>query len=184
VRPFCVWFTGLSASGKTTSARALVEEINRSQCACVLFDGDAVRRAFAPRLGFTDEERARSVQLVGALANDALSEGRVAVCAAVSPFRAGRAECRGLIGTSRFVEVYVRTPLHVCQQRAPKGLYARAARGEVANISGLDAPYEPPLSPEITIETVQSTPDDIVALIMAYLREAGFIEPRGPKPEP
>jgi adenylyl-sulfate kinase len=175
---FCVWLTGLSGSGKTTTARALLTALAGPGMSCELLDGDEVRKRWSPSLGYTSAEREANVRRVGELAHAVVLSGRVAVCAVVSPFIAGRQAARALIGADRFVEVFVDTPLAVCQARDPKGLYARAQRGEVANVSGLDVPYERPPSPQIVLETVNSTAAGNAERIVRWLRGASLLPMR------
>ena len=167
---FCVWLTGLSASGKTTTANALAHALEAMSLQVAVLDGDDVRRRLSPDLGYSDVDRQTNVRRIGMLARDAVSTGAVAICAVVSPFRSGREECRVLIGPSRFVEVFVDAPIEVCEARDPNGLYRRARRGEVAHVSGLDAPYEPPLAPDVVLDTVRVPVEANVARIMACLR--------------
>ena len=174
-RGFCIWLTGLSASGKTTTARALVEALQRFGYETVTLDGDDVRSRLTPELGYSSADRSANVKRVGELARGGVGEGMAVVCAVVSPFAAGRAECCALIGPERFVEVFVDTPLAVCEQRDPKGLYAKARRGELSSVSGLDLPYEAPTSPDMVLDTVCSTVEANVARIVSCLRERRLI---------
>lgn len=169
-RGFCVWLTGLSASGKTTTATALGRALAAMALDVAVLDGDDVRRRLSPDLGYGDLDRQTNVRRIGMLARDAVESGAIAICAVVSPFRSGRDECRVLIGPSRFVEVFVDTPLDVCEARDPNGLYRRARRGEVAHVSGLDAPYEPPLAPDVVLDTVLAPVDANVSRILTCLR--------------
>ena len=148
-----IWLTGLSGAGKSTLARAVQLELNIKGCRTELLDGDAIRAVFP--CGFTRDERDLHVKHVGFLASRLAQHGVIAICALVSPYEASREWVRSLCG--RFVEVYVSTPIHVCEQRDVKGLYARARRGELRHLTGIDDPYEPPRRPAIALDTTAIT---------------------------
>jgi adenylyl-sulfate kinase len=175
VRGFCIWFTGLSGSGKTTTAKSLARALDHLGRESVLLDGDAIRQLHYPQLGFSRADREIHVLRIGQMARQAVADGKIALCALISPFASGREASRTLVGPERFVEVFVSTPLAVCRQRDPTRLYARANRGEVVEVSGLDAPYETPASPEILLETVTMTVDENVERILAHLRTARLL---------
>jgi len=145
-----IWFTGLSGSGKTTIARRVVERLEATGIPVEYLDGDAIREIF-PATGFSRAERDAHIRRVGYLASRLERHGVTVVASLVSPYRASRDFVRGLC--RRFVEVFVATPLEVCEQRDIKGLYAKARRGEIAQFTGIDDPYEPPPAPEVTIDT-------------------------------
>lgn len=171
----CLWFTGLSGSGKTTTAErvaALLEERGR---VVTMLDGDVVRQHLSRGLGFSREDRDENVRRVGFVAGEVVRHGGICVCALVSPYRATRAELRAMIGSEAFVEVFVDTPLEVCAARDVKGLYAGSERGEVSALTGVEDPYEPPLSPEIRLETVGRTVDENAATVIAYLEYRGLL---------
>ena len=151
----CVWLTGLSGSGKSTTAGILMRLLVERGCPATLLDGDVVRAALWKDLGFSKHDRDLNIRRIGFLAAEVVHGGGVAVCAAVSPYEATRSEVRALFKPGQFVEVFVDTPLDVCAQRDPKGLYARARRGELRGFTGIDDPYEPPRRPEITLDTVR-----------------------------
>ena len=177
----CIWFTGLSAAGKSTTADALtVLLLERGRQVSVL-DGDVVRTHLSSGLGFSKEDRDANVRRIGFVASEIVRHGGVAICAAVSPFRAARNDVRNMVGKNQFVEVFVDTPLEVCQQRDTKGLYAKARRGEITGFTGLDDPYEQPLNPEITIYTSSRTAKENATTILEYLIRNGFVrtEPGG-----
>ena len=157
VTGFCIWLTGLSGSGKTTTAVAIRQALATHGWRSTMLDGDEVRRTESPSLGYSRADRRRHVRRIGAMARDVVLRGEVAVCAVVSPFVADREACRALIGPGRFVEVFVNTPLAICEERDPKGLYARARRGEITEMCGIDLPYEAPPSPHLVLDTVSST---------------------------
>jgi sulfate adenylyltransferase len=170
----CVWLTGLSGAGKTTLSHHLSDALQQIEREHIVLDGDALR-ALTPGLGFTRSDRDKHVAMVAARAKHAVDDGAVAVCALISPYRAARAEARALIGTDRFLEVFVSTPVEVCERRDPKGLYRRYRRGEVVGLTGLDAPYEAPAAADLVIRTDDGLPEDHVEHITGLLRERGFI---------
>jgi sulfate adenylyltransferase len=134
-----------------------------------------VRIYLSAGLGFNKEDRDTSVRRMGFVAAEIVNHGGVAVCAAVSPYRATRNEVRNMVGADRFIEVFVDTPLEVCEQRDTKGIYVKARRGEIKNLTGINDPYESPQKPEIVIETDFSSPEQNTYSILAFLKERGFI---------
>ena len=140
-----------------------------------VLDGDVVRTHLSKGLGFSKEDRDTNIRRIGFVASEIVRHGGVAVCAAVSPYCATRNEVRNMVGSDRFVEVFVDTPLEVCEQRDAKGLYAKARRGEIKGFTGVDDPYEPPPNPEIRLDTVAHSPEENAKLILAYLIEQGFV---------
>jgi sulfate adenylyltransferase len=172
----CVWFTGLSGSGKSTTAEALVPLLQQQNREVTVLDGDVVRTHLSKGLGFNREDRDTNVRRVGYVAGEVVRHGGLVVAALVSPYRATRDEVRIMVGAGRFVEVFVDTPLDVVEQRDVKGWYAKARAGEVKEFTGVDDPYEPPLSPELTLQTVDTTPQANAALVLQYLGERGFVD--------
>jgi sulfate adenylyltransferase len=176
-RGTCVWFTGLSGSGKTTTAEALVPLLRDRGREVTVLDGDVVRTHLSAGLGFSREDRDTNVRRVGFVAGEIVRHGGLVLAALVSPYRVTRDEVRGLItglgGT--FVEVFVDTPLSVVEARDVKGWYARARTGEVREFTGLDDPYEPPTAPELTLRTIDTSPAANARLVLAYLDERGLI---------
>ncbi|HEX9983924.1 MAG TPA: bifunctional sulfate adenylyltransferase/adenylylsulfate kinase [Thermoanaerobaculia bacterium] len=170
-RGFCVWFTGLSGAGKSTTAELLVSRILEAGREVTLLDGDVVRTHLSKGLGFSKEDRDANVLRIGFVASEIVRHGGAVVCAAVSPYRAARNMVRELVGAQRFLEVFVDTPLEVCEARDEKGIYAAARRGEMRGVTGIDDPYERPLAPELTVETTTATPDANAEAILAMLRE-------------
>jgi len=177
-RGTCVWFTGLSGSGKSTTADVLVQLLRARGREVTVLDGDVVRTHLSKGLGFSREDRDTNVRRVGYVAAEVVRHGGLAVAALVSPYRGTRAEVREMVtGTGgTFVEVFVDTPLAVVEERDVKGWYARARAGEVNQFTGLDDPYEPPLAPEITLQTSDSTPEANARLVLAYLEEQGAVD--------
>ncbi|MCS6887810.1 bifunctional sulfate adenylyltransferase/adenylylsulfate kinase [Chloroflexus sp.] len=173
---FCVWFTGLSGAGKSTIASILnILLLERGRTPTVL-DGDVVRTHLSKGLGFSREDRDTNILRIGFVASAVVKAGGAVICAAVSPYRAARNECRAMIGSDQFIEVFVDTPLEVCEQRDVKGLYAKARRGELRGFTGIDDPYEPPVNPELVLTTTDVTPEENARKIIRYLEEKGFLE--------
>jgi sulfate adenylyltransferase len=175
VQGFCVWFTGLSGAGKTTTADVLTVKLLEYGRRVTVLDGDVVRTHLSKGLGFDKEDRDTNVRRIGYVASEVARHGGAAVCAAVSPYSAARNECRALVGHERFVEVFVDTPLEVCERRDTKGMYARARAGKLKSFTGVDDAYEPPTSPELVIETETRTAEENAEAILNYLAERGFI---------
>jgi len=177
----CVWFTGLSGAGKSTTAELLTTRLLEHGRQVTLLDGDVVRTHLSRGLGFSKEDRDANILRIGFVAAEIARHGGVAVCAAVSPYRAARNQVRAMVGADRFVEVFVDTPLAICEARDLKGMYARARRGELKGFTGIDDPYEPPERAEIVLDTVAASAEDNARRIVGYLREAGFVaSPPGP----
>jgi sulfate adenylyltransferase len=171
----CVWFTGLSGAGKSTTAEILTVMLQERGRQITLLDGDVVRTHLSHGLGFSKEDRDINIRRIGYVAAEIVRHGGVVLCAAVSPYRATRNDVRNMVGKDRFVEVFVDTPLEVCESRDTKGMYAKARRGEISGFTGIDDPYEPPEHPEITLRTVSVTPEANAEQILAYLLVKGFV---------
>jgi adenylyl-sulfate kinase len=163
----CVWFTGLSGAGKSTIADIVVAELRARGRKVELLDGDEVREHLSKGLGFSKADRDTNIRRIGWVASVLARNGVVAVTAAISPYRAVRDEVRGW--TENFVEVHVATTLDECEARDVKGLYARARAGEIPEFTGVSDPYEPPLAPEIRVETSGRTPAESAAEVVAWL---------------
>ncbi len=164
-----VWLTGLSGAGKSTIAIALEQRLHALGIHSCLLDGDELRLGINRDLGFTPEDRAENIRRAGEVARLMVDAGLVVIAAFISPYRADRQMVRERFAPGDFVEVFVDTSLAVCEQRDPKGLYARARRGEVPNFTGISAPYEEPLAPEVRIDTTGYTPDGAAALVLEHL---------------
>lgn len=166
----CVWFTGLPAAGKTTLARSVAALLEPLGVTTQVLDGDDVRAAFGHDLGYSPADRRLSAERLVRLALDALDDARIPLVAAVSPFRSDRAEARAVLEQrSVFFEVHVHAPITECIRRDPKGLYARARRGEISGLTGIDDPYEPPQWPEVLVRTDQESPRESAAQVFAAL---------------
>jgi len=168
-----IWFTGLSGAGKSTIARALAEQLRARGHNLELLDGDVVRQNLTKGLGFSKEDRDENIRRIGFVAHLLTRNGTIAIVSAISPYRAVREEVRQRIG--HFVEVYVSTPLAVCEARDVKGLYRKARSGEIQQFTGIDDPYEPPLTPEIECQTDRETVQQSLAKIEAALASWGYL---------
>jgi sulfate adenylyltransferase len=182
-RGFCVWLTGLSGAGKSTIADILVTLLMEHGRPATVLDGDVVRTNLSKGLGFSREDRDANILRIGFVAAEIVRHHGAAVCAAVSPYRATRDRVREMVGGLTFIEVFVDTPLEVCEQRDAKGMYAKARRGEIRGFTGIDDPYEAPLDPELRLTTTDCAPEDNARRIVAHLVKAGFLLDEGaPRP--
>jgi sulfate adenylyltransferase len=172
---FCVWFTGLSAAGKSTTAEILTALLQEHGRQVTVLDGDIVRTHLSHGLGFSKHDRDVNIRRIGFVASEIVRHQGAVVCAAVSPYRATRNDVRNMVGADRFVEVFVDTPLDECEHRDTKGLYSKARKGELQNFTGIDDPYESPLNPELRIETVGTNAEENAYRILDYLRKRGWI---------
>ncbi|HEU4933175.1 MAG TPA: bifunctional sulfate adenylyltransferase/adenylylsulfate kinase [Pyrinomonadaceae bacterium] len=172
---FCIWFTGLSASGKSTTAEILTVLLQEFGRQVTLLDGDVVRNHLSKGLGFSKEDRDSNIRRIGFVAAEIVKHQGTVICAAVSPYRATRNDVRNMVGAGRFVEVFVNTPLEECERRDVKGMYLKARRGEIKNFTGVDDPYEAPVQPELVIDTIANSAEDNARLIVKYLSERGFL---------
>ncbi len=175
---FCIWFTGLSGSGKSTTAEILTSLLLERGRQITLLDGDVVRTHLSKGLGFSPEDRDTNILRIGFVAGEIARHGGSVICAAISPYRATRNEARKMVGDN-FIEVFVDTPIEVCEQRDVKGLYARARRGQITGFTGVDDPYEAPANPEITLDTVNNDPLANARKIVEYLESQGLIVKNG-----
>jgi sulfate adenylyltransferase len=175
----CVWFTGLSGAGKSTTAEVLTVLLLEYGRQVTLLDGDVVRTHLSKGLGFSKDDRDTNIRRIGFVASEIVRHGGVAICAAVSPYRATRNDVRNMVGKDRFIEVYVNTPLEVCEQRDTKGMYTKARRGEIKGFTGIDDPYEPPSHPEIILATVSHLPEENARLVLDCLIQRGFVRSDG-----
>src|SRR5205807_1606506 len=172
---FCIWFTGLSGAGKSTIADILAVLLMEQGRQVTLLDGDVVRTHLSKGLGFSKEDRDTNIRRIGFVASEIVRHQGVVICAAVSPYRTTRNECRAAVGPDQFIEVFVDTPLEVCEQRDTKGMYAKARRGEIEGFTGIDDPYEAPLHAEITLDTVLHATEENARLILEHLIQKRFV---------
>jgi sulfate adenylyltransferase len=171
----CLWFTGLSGAGKSTTAEVLTVLALEHGRQVTLLDGDVVRTHLSQGLGFSKEDRDINIRRIGYVASEIARHGGLVICAAVSPYRATRNDVRNMVGKERFIEVFVDTPLEVCEERDTKGMYAKARLGEIKGFTGIDDPYEAPQHAEITLDTVSNSPEENARLILQYLVKSGFV---------
>ena len=172
----CVWLTGLSCAGKSVTAAVLTSLLLERGRQVTVLDGDVVRTHLSKGLGFSREDRDTNIRRIGFVASELVRHGGSVLCAVISPYRATRDQCRNMVGPDRFIEVFINTPLSVCEQRDAKGLYAKARRGEIKGFTGIDDPYEPPLSPELVLETTDQSPEENAQRIVDYLLKQGFLK--------
>ena len=178
----CIWFTGLSGSGKSTTAEVMTSLLLEQGRRVTVLDGDVVRTHLSKGLGFSKEDRDTNIRRIGFVATEVVAHGGVVICAAVSPYKATRNEVRNMVGKGNFLEVFVDTPLSVCEARDSKGMYAKARRGEIKGFTGIDDPYEPPDNPDVTLDTVEHSAEHNARLVADKLAELGFLNREAPKP--
>jgi adenylyl-sulfate kinase len=174
-----VWLTGLSGSGKSTVARALEARLTAEGRLAYVLDGDGLRTGLNADLGFSPADRDENIRRVGCVAALLADAGLITIAAFISPYRAGRGRARAAVAAGRFVEVFLDTPLEVCVQRDPKGLYRKAHGGKLSQFTGIDAPYERPASPELRLDAAATPLDECVAAIHGYLADHGLLRPQG-----
>jgi len=175
-KPCILWFTGLSGSGKSTIANAVENRLVELQKHTYLLDGDNVRLGLNKGLGFSDEERVENIRRIGEVAKLFVDSGLIVLTAFISPFQKERDIVRALVQQGEFIEVFVDTPLEICESRDPKGLYKKARDGEIANFTGISSPYEAPSKAEIYIKTDKISTDKAVEKIINYLDSKGYVE--------
>lgn len=175
-QPVILWFTGLSGSGKSTIANAVESKLLENQRHSYLLDGDNVRHGLNRDLGFSDHERVENIRRIGEVAKLFVDSGTIVLTAFISPFVADREQVRAMVGPGQFVEVFVDTPLAVCEQRDPKGLYKKARAGEIKHFTGIDSAYEPPLAPEVHLQTEYLSVAECADKVVAYLLEKGYLQ--------
>jgi adenylyl-sulfate kinase len=179
---FTLWFTGLSGAGKSTISEIIEGRLREAGAKVELLDGDVVRTHLSKGLGFSKEDRDINIRRIGFVCELLSRNGVIAIVAAISPYRAVREEVRARIPD--FIEVHVHCPVEVLAARDVKGLYKKALAGEIGNFTGISDPYEPPLAPEVTVDSSKETPEESVARIWAVLEERGLIGSGADKPPP
>lgn len=174
--PCLLWFTGLSGSGKSTIANALDVALHERGYHTFLLDGDNVRHGLCNDLGFSDNDRVENIRRVGEVCKLFADAGLIVMSAFISPFTSDRRMVRKLFPAGEFIEVFMDAPLETCESRDPKGLYRKARAGEIRHFTGIDSPYEVPSHPELRLDTSQSTVDECVDSLIAYLQERELIK--------
>ena len=169
-KPCMIWFTGLSGAGKSSVANALDEALFNNGKHTYLLDGDNVRHSLNKDLGFSDSDRVENIRRIGEVGRLFTDAGLIVLSAFISPFRSDRQMVRSLFPVGEFIEVHVSTDLSVCEHRDPKGLYKKARAGEIKNMTGIDAPYEPPIHPDIEIVTEKMTVEESVKQVVEYIK--------------
>ncbi|MFQ5746579.1 MAG: adenylyl-sulfate kinase [Gemmatimonadota bacterium] len=179
-----IWLTGLSGSGKSTIACEVDRQLHELGARSYILDGDNVRHGLNRDLGFSPEDRAENIRRIGEVAKLFAESGALVLTAFISPYRADRDLVREIMTREGdFIEVHVAAPLEVCEERDPKGLYVKARAGEIPNFTGIGAPYEEPLDPELVIDTGALDVPASAGLVLEYLREHGYIESTGSESE-
>jgi adenylylsulfate kinase len=174
-----VWFTGLSASGKSTVATMVDLMLTEMGVHCYVLDGDNVRHNLNRDLGFSPEDRNENIRRIGEVGRLFTQAGIINITAFISPYREDRDKNRAIQSEGDFIEVFVHTPLDVCERRDPKGLYVKARAGKIPEFTGISAPYEEPANPEVVLHTADETPEQSATLVIDYLREKGYLGSHG-----
>ena len=174
-KPCILWFTGLSGSGKSTVANAVESKLLELEKHTYLLDGDNVRMGLNKGLSFSDEDRIENIRRIGEVSKLFVDAGTIVLTAFISPFQKERDAVRELMKADEFIEVFIDTPLEVCESRDPKGLYQKARKGEIPNFTGISSPYEAPVKPEIHVLNDEITIEDVTEQIINYLKDKGYL---------
>ena len=174
-KPCILWFTGLSGSGKSTIANAVESKLLELKIHTYLLDGDNIRMGLNKGLTFSDEDRIENIRRIGEVSKLFVDAGTIVLTAFISPFQKERDAVRSLVKENEFIEVFIDTPLEVCESRDPKGLYKKARKGEIPNFTGISSPYEAPIKPEIHILNDKISIEDVTQQIIDYLKNKGYL---------
>ncbi|WP_369900443.1 adenylyl-sulfate kinase [Bacillus manliponensis] len=172
---FVLWFTGLSASGKSTVANAVARKLFEKKIGNYVLDGDNIRHGLNKDLGFSESDRTENIRRIGEVAKLFVDNGTIVLTAFISPFREDRKQVRDILEIGEFIEVFVKCPIEECEKRDPKGLYKKARSGEIKQFTGIDSPYEEPLNPEVVVETNRYSVEECAEQVISYLQERGLI---------
>jgi len=174
-RGLVLWFTGLSASGKSTVANYVDELLAHRGCHSFVLDGDNIRHGLNKNLGFSAEDRAENIRRIGEVAKLFAEAGVIAITCFISPYRADRDAARALHKDGGFIEIFVDCPIEICEQRDPKGLYKKARAGQLKGFTGIDDPYEPPLKPELVLDARTKSAESLAEEVVAYMDSIGAL---------
>ena len=172
-----IWFTGLSASGKSTIARHLEKQLYNLDCSTYVFDGDNVRHGLCGDLGFSLEDREENIRRIGEMVNLYVDAGIIAIAAFISPYRKDRERIRDLVGKDRFMEIYIECPVEICAARDKKGIYEKAKAGIIKEFTGISAPYEPPDSPDLIVRSHKEDAKEASHRILDLIKKWQIINP-------
>ncbi|HEY5603620.1 MAG TPA: adenylyl-sulfate kinase [Gammaproteobacteria bacterium] len=172
-----MWFTGLSGAGKSTLAHCVEESLYQLGCRTFVLDGDNIRHGLCGDLGFSIDDRSENIRRIAEVAKLMMESGVITLTAFISPFRAEREKARQIFPHGEFLEIYCKCPLEVCEQRDVKGLYKKARQGQIKDFTGISSPYEEPVSPELVVNTAESSLEDCAAQVLELLVERGVINP-------
>lgn len=172
---FVIWFTGLSGSGKSTIANALAKELCEKNILNYVLDGDNIRNGLNKDLSFSDEDRKENIRRISEVSKLFVDSGTVVLTAFISPFLEDREKAKEIVSAEEFIEIFVSCPIEECEKRDPKGLYSKARKGEIPDFTGIDSPYEAPVSPALTIQTNELSVTECTDAILAYLQEKNLI---------
>ncbi|WP_026591278.1 adenylyl-sulfate kinase [Bacillus sp. UNC437CL72CviS29] len=172
---FVLWFTGLSASGKSTVANVVAKKLFERNIGNYVLDGDNIRHGLNKDLGFSESDRTENIRRIGEVAKLFVDQGTIVLTAFISPFRVDRQQVRDILETDEFIEVFVKCPIEECEKRDPKGLYKKARQGDIKQFTGIDSPYEEPVEAEVVVETNLYSIEQCAEQIIGYLQERSFI---------
>lgn len=175
LKPCVLWFTGFSGAGKSTIADLVEQELYARNKRTMLLDGDNIRHGLSKDLGFTKDDRIENIRRIAEVSKLMVDAGLITIVSLISPFRNERLMARELLKDGEFIEIFVDTPFSVCELRDPKGLYKKARAGQISNFTGIDSDYEPPVNPEIILNTVTCTPEELSNKVIEFLSIGRFI---------